>query len=711
MQSFLRANSPNTNCNETPVTVINEGHVFDKTEMIIRNIRCKEGALYSYLDENVRCCHDLLLEALRLSPDAPFLGSHATPSTPYSWMSFQGVYERVLDFGSGLINVCGLKASATNCLGIYGQNSLDWIISEFACFTYSFIAVPLYDTLGMDPLKHICSHAELSVCVCVTPDRVRNLLKLGSPLLKHIIITEPDDTLADLRSEVADRVQIHTVSDILERGKENRQKVQPSGPAETAVICYTSGTTGLPKGVIVTNQMLIGTITGCMMNTELKLFTSKDVHLSYLPLAHIFEQFIVLLALNARGRVGFFAGDLTQLQMDAYTLQPTVFIAVPRVLARIKQKINRSVSGSRLKGYLLKTAIQQKLKVVDKQVYNQNTMWDQLVFSKIRKRFGGRIRVIISAGAPITGELLQFTRAVFCCPVLEGYGSTETCGAITASIFGDLNGGHVGSALPNCELKLADIPDLQLVASRDNKGEVCCRGIVVTPGYYKDPELTKTVIDEDGWIHTGDVGIWTDAHCLKIVDRLKHIFKLSQGEYVAPEKLEQVYQTSNLVSQIFVDGNTLRSYPVALVVPEGEALIKIMSSLAPSAKNSIEKKPDSGTGDGNGELGSSSTRAGQAPVAASGENCVFQLPGGKEVTLEELCHLPDVENIVLQDLISVGKACDLKGFELVHAIMLISEPFSVENRLLTPTMKCARHSIRSRYQAELAELFASKKLD
>lgn len=152
---------------------------------------------------------------------------------------------------------------------------------------------------------------------------------------------------------------------------------------------------------------------------------------------------------------------------------------------------------------------------------------------------------------------------------------------------------------------------------------------------------------------------------MKIVDRLKHIFKLSQGEYVAPEKLEQVYQTSNLVSQIFVDGNTLRSYPVALVVPEGEALIKIMSSLAPSAKNSIEKKPDSGTGDGNGELGSSSTRAGQAPVAASGENCVFQLPGGKEVTLEELCHLPDVENIVLQDLISVGKACDLKGFELV----------------------------------------------
>ncbi|VDK40836.1 unnamed protein product [Dibothriocephalus latus] len=124
-----------------------------------------------------------------------------------------------------------------------------------------------------------------------------------------------------------------------------------------------------------------------------------------------------VLALSCRGRIGFFAGDLTQLQQDAFMLQPTLFIAVPRVLARIKQKVYRQVSGSKFKLSLLNTAINRKLKQVDRRIYQHNTIWDQLVFSKIRKGFGSRIRIVVTAGAPISADLLQFTRAAFCCPV------------------------------------------------------------------------------------------------------------------------------------------------------------------------------------------------------------------------------------------------------------------------------------------------------
>ncbi|VDL18316.1 unnamed protein product [Hymenolepis diminuta] len=406
-----------------------------------------------------------------------------------------------------------------------------------------------------------------------------------------------------------------------------------------------------------------------------------------------------MLALNARGRIGFYSGEITSLQADAHTLEPTILIAVPRVLARIRQGIFNKVATSKLKTSLIKTAVNRKLKAVDRQIYQHNTIWDQLVFSKIRKRFGGRIRLIITAGAPISGDLLQFIRAAFCCPVFEGYGSTETCGAITSSIFGDLAGGHVGPPLPGCEIKLADVPSMNLVASRDNKGEICCRGAVVTPGYFKQPELTKHLIDEDGWLHMGDIGEWTEGNRLKIVDRLKHIFKLSQGEYVAPEKVEQVYAQTSLVAQVFVDGSPLKSYPVALVVPDGEALCKAINSSEQEASNS-----------NNGPKKTSKQSINKRKASDADTTEKFNLRRNL-VTMAELCNNPEAEHLIYREFSQLGKTAGLKGFEQVRAIKLIPDAFTMENRLLTPTLKCARHAIRQRYQEELKQLYARKELD
>ncbi|CDS39556.1 long chain fatty acid coenzyme A ligase 1 [Echinococcus multilocularis] len=680
-------------------TISNDGYLFDPEGGIRRSLITKESDLPWLLDERLTTVHDLLLESVRLSGQKPFLGSHSTPSEAYSWITFKAVYERVCDLGSGLINVCGLKShECGNFLGIFGRNCADWVVAEFACATYGLVAVPLYDTLGTEALKHICNHSELTVCICVTPDLVQKLLDLNPALLRHIILIQSDEgTLKKLRETAGGRVQIHDFADILIKGKEEPRTPDPSGTEEWVFICYTSGTTGTPKGVIITNKMLIATVTGTMMNTNCTLFTQNDVHLSFLPLAHIFEQFNVMLALNARGRIGFYSGDIVKLQEDAHTLQPTILIAVPRVLARIRQRIYQQVADSRLKTRLIETAINQKLKSVDKQIYKHNTMWDQLVFSKIRKRFGGRIRLIITAGAPISGELLQFIRAAFCCPVFEGYGSTETCGAITSAIFGDLEGGHVGPPLPGCEIKLVDIPDMGLVAARDNKGEICCRGPVVTLGYFKEPGLTAQALDKEGWLHMGDVGVWCEGNRLKIVDRLKHIFKLSQGEYVAPEKIEEVYLQAPLVCQVFVDGSPLRSYPVALVVPDGDALCRALTDLEQDLGSSSTRKLSR----------QSKNRPPEGDTEASEKFCLK----GKMVTLADICNSYEAERLVYNELTQVGKSAGLKGFEQVRAIKLVPEAFSLENRLLTPTMKCARHAIRQRYQEDLLQLFARKELD
>ncbi|VDL98963.1 unnamed protein product [Schistocephalus solidus] len=279
----------------------------------------------------------------------------------------EAVYERVCEFASGLLGVCSVKANGTSFLGIYGRNTQDWVISELACCCYNFVAVPLYDTLGLEALRHICTHAELSVCICVTVDRARNLLQLQLPLLKHIILISPEEIDA-LRADAGPAIQVHSFDDILALCTHG---VSSEAFARCMRLLYpeadvVSATLGLPKGVIVTNKMLIATVTGCMIHSDLRLFTSQDVHLSYLPLAHIFEQFATMLVLSGRGRIGFYAGDLTQLQQDAFMLQPTLFIAVPRVLARIKQKVYRQVSGSKFKLSLLNTAINRKLKEVDR---------------------------------------------------------------------------------------------------------------------------------------------------------------------------------------------------------------------------------------------------------------------------------------------------------------------------------------------------------
>lgn len=284
---------------------------------------------------------------------------------------------------------------------------------------------------------------------------------------------------------------------------------------------------------------------------------STDVMISFLPLAHMLERCCENALYMQGGSVGFYLGDIRRLSDDMKALKPTMTPAVPRLLNRIYDKVQAEINGSCIKKMLFNMAISAKESEIKRGVVRNNSFWDMLVFRKVQEGMGGRLRLMLVGSAPLAENVLTFIRCALGCLVVEGYGQTECCAPISLTIQGDHVPGHVGPPVACCCIKLVDVPEMEYWAAK-NQGEVCVKGTNVFSGYYKDPEKTQEVIDQEGWHHTGDIGMWMPNGTLKIIDRRKHIFKLSQGEYIVPEKIENIYSRSQYVHQVFVYGESLK---------------------------------------------------------------------------------------------------------------------------------------------------------
>lgn len=275
------------------------------------------------------------------------------------------------------------------------------------------------------------------------------------------------------------------------------------------------------------------------------------------------------------------------------------------------------------------------------------------------------MRLVISGAAPLSGHVEEFLRVIMCAPVLQGYGLTETCAASFIQVPDVISmNGTVGPPLCNIEARLESVPELGYEASEKNnakpRGEICIRGSAVFSGYYKRPELTEEVL-VDGWFHTGDIGEWQADGAMKIIDRKKNIFKLSQGEYVAVENLENVYNETAAVDAIWVYGNSFESSLVAVVVPNQPA----MEDWAKS----------------NGEKGD----------------------------FASLCKNPKAQEFILSELTAMGKKKGVKGFEFIRGVHLDPLPFDLERDLATPTYKLKRPQLLKFYQKEIDALYAKIK--
>uniref|UniRef100_A0A8C9ZRC2 Long-chain-fatty-acid--CoA ligase n=1 Tax=Sander lucioperca TaxID=283035 RepID=A0A8C9ZRC2_SANLU len=612
--------------------------------------------------DDARTLYEFFLRGVRVSNNGPCLGSRK-PKQPYEWMSYREVLERTENLGSAFLHKGHSKTTDPH-IGIFSQNRPEWTIGELACYTYSLVAVPLYDTLGTEAIGYIIDLASISTLVCDVVDKVNLVLdcvKDRKHSVKTIVLIETPS------AELVDRCQqagIHILS---------LQEMEPPRPKDMALICFTSGTTGNPKGAMLTHENVVSNCSAFIKLTEVccPLFCS-DVHLSFLPLAHMFERnpcvtnlsfitYSVMVTLNG-ARIGFFQGDIRLLSDDLNTLKPTVFPVVPRLLNRMYDKIFGQANTS-LKRWLLGFAYRRKEAEIRKGIVRRDSIWDRLIFRKVQASLGGRVRLMLTGAAPISPAVLTFLRAAVGCQVFyEGYGQTECTAGCTMTMPGEWNAGHVGAPLPCNSLKLVDVPEMNYLAA-NGEGEVCVKGPNVFQGYLKDPEKTAEAIDADGWLHTGDVGKWLPNGTLKIVDRKKHIFKLAQGEYIAPEKIENIYMRSDAVAQVFVHGDSLQACLVAVVVPDPDFLCGWI-------KRTL----------------------------------------GLKASYQELCGRAEVKAAILKDMVQLGKNGGLKSFEQVRAICIHTELFSIENGLLTPTMKAKRNEMRQYFRSQIDELYTGIKM-
>ncbi|XP_078420875.1 long-chain-fatty-acid--CoA ligase 5 isoform X2 [Cetorhinus maximus] len=617
----------------------------------------KDDDVISYFYDDARTLYEAFQRGLHVSGNGPCLG-YRKPEQPYQWLSYKQVSDRAEYLGSGLLHR-GCNSTPDQYIGVFAQNRPEWIISELACYTYSMAVVPLYDTLGPEAIVYIINKAEISTAICDKPNKANTLLenceKDLTPNLTTIILMDPFDNALKERGTKC-RVDVLSMKEVEDLGRENLRKPIPPKPEDMSLICFTSGTTGNPKGAMLTHGNVLSNSAAFFKIIESTFIPrTDDISISYLPLAHMFER-VVQTALYCSGsRVGFFQGDIRLLVDDMKMLQPTVFPVVPRLLNRIYDKV-QSGAQTPLKKWLLNFAISNKEAEVSRGIIRNDSLWDKLIFNKVQATMGGRVRVVVTGAAPISPSVLTFLRAALGCQIFEAYGQTECTAGCTISMVGDSTAGHVGAPIPCNIVKLVDVEDMNYSAA-NGEGEVCIKGSNVFKGYLKDPERTAEAIDPDGWLHTGDIGKWLSNGTLKIIDRKKNIFKLAQGEYIAPERIENIYIRSAAVAQIFVHGDSLKSHLVAIVVPDPEVL----------------------------------------PGFAASK--------GFQGSYQELCKNPEVKKVILEDMVKLGKEAGLKSFEQVKDLYLHTEMFSIENGLLTPTLKAKRSELAKYFDSKIDRLY------
>jgi len=641
-------------------------------------------------------CHTLyetFRRGVSVNPMGPCLGFRAISSsgyaTPYIYCSYTEILARMDAVTAGLqiMNLVEPNEDGMKLVGIYMKNCMEWSIVEYATYSLGGITVPFYDTLGPDTVQYILEHTQMSVCVC-TRGQLKALCEAhsgsSSSKLKAIVVIDGvTPEAAALVSSHNDKssgknVQLMSLAKVETLGAQciasNRAPPHnPPSPEDVATFCYTSGTTGNPKGALLTHQNFLSATSGMKDVVPAEFaFNPTDRHLSYLPMPHVFERVVQMQMLMNGASVAFFRGDPTKLIEDIQACQPTFLPVAPRVLNKIHDKIMNGIEAvGGMKKKLFDAALAAKMKGLKDHGKLTHAFYDALIFNKIKKGLGmDCVKIVLSGSAPLSPNVMYFFRCLLGVRVIEGYGQTEGTAAASLGCLDDVSTvGHVGPPVGSCEIKLTNVPEMNYLSTDTShngmacrgRGEICVRGPSVFKGYYKDEKKTRETIDADGWLLSGDIGLWRTDGNLQIIDRKKNIFKLSQGEYIAVEKIENVLTQSLFIGQCFVYGDSFQSSLVAIVVPDEEAVAKWAA--------------DNG--------------------------------GNTSSTMEQLCQSKDLYKLIMDDIKTIGRRNGLHGFEIPKAIHLEHQPFTVENNLVTPTFKLKRIPLRQQYQSKIDELYGA----
>jgi len=626
-----------------PPGVVNDG--------ILRNSSAVEGLLnYTSAGEECKTLYDTFGFGVKRNPSADCLGKRKSIDTPYEWKSYKEIQDEVAALGAYMAS---LGIEKNDRVGLSGKNAPEYLTGIVGCFYAGITTVPIYDTFGETECKYIMEQAEVKA-VFVSAENASKVLEWGKTVasLKKVIVW------GNASEDLLKNEMVIAFDEAVKLGKASPSDPRPPAAEDLAIIMYTSGTTGMPKGVMLTHAALVATCAGIESYFKENGYPvdHNDIFMSYLPLAHVFDFFSENLFLFLGAKIGYYRGDQKTLVDDIGALKPTFFVGVPRVFERIYKRVDGMVqSGSAIKKFLFNHfyASKRNAMAAGKPFDKASRLGDKLVFSKVKARLGGNVRIICSGGAPCPHHVEEWLKVTMCCPVVQGYGLTETCAA-SAVAQPDRKDqmGTVGPPVVALESKLDPVPDMGYDGTESGGGEICFRGPSVMKGYYKKPDATAEVLEADGWFHTGDIGKIVEGGCLKIVDRKKQLFKLSQGEYVSPERVEGIAAKSPLVGQIFVHGTSTEAVLVAVVVPSEDAIEKY---------------------------------------------------GGKEKAQSS----EELKAEIVKDLDKVCRAEGCKGYEIPKGVILHTEELTPETGFVTPSFKLKRPVLKKHFAKDIDTLYDS----
>lgn len=590
--------------------------------------------------------HFLTEEYVKKKPEDPI---YRKIGNEWVGIPYQEIKQKTEALALGLASMGVIKETK---VAVISENRPEWLYSDLAILGLGAINTPLYPSLTADSVQFILNNSESMGVIVSNTLQLNKVLKVRKQLkyLKFIIILNANEKKDDVKD-------LHSFDEVLEMGEKFssdhpgffQKTISEVTEDDICTLIYTSGTTGEPKGVILTHKNIVSNVYDAHRNVHID---TKDIFLSFLPLCHIFERTTGYYSAFASACKIYYAQSIEAVAANLKEVHPTIITTVPRLFERIYSKIMRNVdSQPEKKQKIFKWAINIGMEYMAAKregrisigLAAKRKVADKLIFKKIRENMGGKIRFFICGGAPLSRELGLFFEAVGIL-ILEGYGLTESSPIIAGNSVEEYKFGTVGKLMHSVEVKIA------------HDGEILARGPNIMKGYYKNKKETDEVL-KDGWLHTGDIGVFDGEGYLMITDRKKHLFKTSGGKYVAPAPIENLFLASQYIEQFVLIGDR-RMFLSALIVPDYDQL----RAYADSHNIAYNKESDL-------------------------------------VQNKEILDLMENEMLKFQK--------KLANFERVRKFALLDKPLSLENGEVTPKLSIKRKVVEERYKDLIEEMYKS----